>query len=162
MRPWADVGIARALWRESFRRGVGAGLAGASGLSAGTLLGAPLQMRGLRGASGSLEVGGVAAGTLDASTGDPCGLGVKSASAACRAVRTCARSGKGGVYCRSSGNVALRIGDGHLNIGRTQRYCYSPLFAWRGATAKRGRAECTIVRNSVLPTNGNGLAVADR
>jgi hypothetical protein len=126
MRPWADVGIFYALRRVSVRRGVTAELLRASGLSAGTLVtGVALKIRGVRGASGSVEGGGDATGMVGASAGGACRFGPKSASAACRAVWTFWRSGTRFVCCLLYSNVILRVGLGSLNIWGPQRYSYS-------------------------------------
>src|SRR5258706_12627320 len=118
MRPWADVGIFCALRRVSVRRGVTAELLRASGLSAGTLVtGVALKIRGVRGASGSVEGGGDATGMVGASAGGACRFGPKSASAACRAVWTFWRSGTAFVCCWSYGNVILRMRLENLILG---------------------------------------------
>src|SRR3954454_13305793 len=68
-----------------------------------------LKTRGARGLSPLVEGDGVPGGSVVCSIDAGCRFGLKSASAACRALWACSRCGTRVVCCRSSGKLILPV-----------------------------------------------------
>src|SRR5436309_9356677 len=73
------------------------------------ITGVALKIRGARGVSGLLKGDGIPGGSVVSSIEAGCRFGLKSASAACRALWACSRCGTRLVCCRLSGNLILLV-----------------------------------------------------